>query len=212
LNLLAEARASRDARAGAKSNSRIGRAGFTLIELLLTMAVAATLTGIAIPVIGGTVEEIRLAGAARHIAARVAAARIDAIRRSTTVGLRFVATGSDYSYITYVDTNGNGLRTTEITSGVDVALSARECLRDKYPGAEFGLIAGIPDLDGGSGSADGVRVGTSRILSLSPNGSATSGTLYVHGRRGQYAVRILGATARTRVFAYDTGARRWVSR
>jgi prepilin-type N-terminal cleavage/methylation domain-containing protein len=186
--------------------------GFTLIELILTMAVAATLTGIAIPVIGSTIDEIRVAGAARHVAASVAAARIDAVRRSTNVGLRFVASGSDYSYMTYQDTNGNGLRTAEITSGVDVALSARECLHDKYPGAQFGLLAGIPDLDGLSGSTDGVRVGTSRILTLSPNGSATSGTLYLHGRRGQYAVRVLGATGRTRVFEYDTGARRWVSR
>jgi prepilin-type N-terminal cleavage/methylation domain-containing protein len=186
--------------------------GFTLIELLLTMAVAATLTGIAIPLVGSTVEEIRLAGAARHIAARIAAARIDAVRRSTAVGLRFSASGSDYSFITYMDTNGNGLRTADITSGIDVALTPRECLRDKYPGAELGLLPGIPDLDGAAGSTDGVRIGTSRILSLSPNGSATSGTLYVHGRRGQYAVRVLGATGRTRVFEYDTGSRRWVSR
>jgi prepilin-type N-terminal cleavage/methylation domain-containing protein len=193
-------------------NRTYSDAGFTLIELMLTVALAATLTGIAIPVIGSTVDEIRVAGAARHVAARVAAARIDAVRRSTTVGLRFVATGSDYSYMTYQDTNGNGLRTTEITGGVDVALSARECLHDNYPGAAFGLLAGIPDLDGATGSSDGVRVGTSRILSVSPNGSATSGTLYVHGRRGQYAVRVLGATGRTRVFEYDTGARRWVSR
>ena len=186
--------------------------GFTLIELLLTMAVAATLTGIAIPLVGSTVEEIRLAGAARHIATRIAAARIDAVRRSTAVGLRFSASGSDYSFITYMDTNGNGLRTADITSGIDVALTPRECLRDKYPGAELGLLPGIPDLDGAAGSTDGVRIGTSRILSLSPNGSATSGTLYVRGRRGQYAVRVLGATGRTRVFEYDTGSRRWVSR
>ena len=186
--------------------------GFTLVELLLTMAVAATLTTIAVPLVGSTVDDLRVAGAARHIASRVAAARIDAIRRSTTVGLRFVATGSDYTFLTYVDNNGNGLRTADITSGVDTALTTQERLRDKYPGAEFGLAAGIPDLDGASGSTDGVRVGTSRLLSVSPNGSATSGTLYIRGRRGQYAVRILGATGRTRVFEYDTGARRWVSR
>ena len=186
--------------------------GFTLIELLLTMAVAVTLTGIAIPLLTATLDEIRVAAAARHVAARIAVARIDAVRRSATVGLRFVATGSDYSSTTYLDTNGNGIRTAEVTSGIDVMLTPPERLSDNYPGAEFGLMPGIPDIDGGTGSTDGVRIGTSRILSISPNGSATSGTLYMHGRRGQYGVRIFGATGRTRVFEYDSGSRRWISR
>jgi hypothetical protein len=57
-----------------------------------------------------------------------------------------------------------------------------------------------------------VRIGAARILTMSPDGTATSGTLYVQGRRAQYAVRVLGATGRTRVFKYDTGARTWISR
>jgi len=186
--------------------------GFTLTELLFTMAVAITLTGMAVPLVTATMDEIRIAGAARHVAARIAAARIDAVRRSATVGLRFVAAGGDYSSAAYLDTNGNGIRSADIAAGVDVMLVMPERLGDKYPGAEFGLMPNIPDLDGVSGGTDGVRIGTSRILSVSPNGSATSGTLYLHGRRGQYAVRIFGATGRTRVFEFDTGARRWVNR
>jgi hypothetical protein len=48
-------------------------------------------------------------------------------------------------------------------------------------------------------------------MSMSPNGSATSGTLYLHGRRGaQYAVRVLGATGRIRLLKYVEAQRRWV--
>lgn len=186
--------------------------GFTLIELMLAMALAVTLTGIAVPLLTATMDEIRIAAAARHIAARIAVARIDAVRRSTAVGLRFVATGTDYSNAVYLDTNGNGIRTADITAGVDVLLTPAERLADNYPGAAFGLMPGVPDIDGATGTTDGVRIGTSRILSVSPNGSATSGTLYLHGKRSQYAVRIFGATGRTRLFEYDTGASRWVSR
>jgi hypothetical protein len=60
--------------------------------------------------------------------------------------------------------------------------------------------------------SDGIRVGSSRILTLGPDGTATSGTLYLHGRRGQYAVRVLGATGRTRVLRFDTGTGRWLTR
>ncbi len=34
---------------------------------------------------------------------------------------------------------------------------------------------------------------------MSADGTATSGTLYVRGRKGQYAVRVLGVTGRTRM-------------
>lgn len=63
-----------------------------------------------------------------------------------------------------------------------------------------------------SAAGDGVRIGTSRMLTLGPDGTATSGTLYVQGRKGQYAIRVLGATGRTRVLRFDAGARQWVSR
>ena len=36
-------------------------------------------------------------------------------------------------------------------------------------------------------------------------------TLYVQGARAQYAVRVLGATGRTRVLKYEPGSRSWVS-
>ena len=37
---------------------------------------------------------------------------------------------------------------------------------------------------------------------MSADGTATSGTLYVRGRRVQYAVRVLGVTGRTRMLQY----------
>jgi hypothetical protein len=78
----------------------------------------------------------------------------------------------------------------------------------------FGLRAHVPDLDGirASADGDGVRIGTSRILSMGPDGTATAGTLYLRGRRGQYAVRVLGATGRTRVLRYEAGTDTWVTR
>ena len=191
--------------------SREPSRGYSLIELLLVIALATVLTGLAVPVTRGTVEELRTAGAARHLAAVVSDTRLDAVRRSSSVGLRFESVGDDYSFRAYLDGNGNGLRTAEITSGIDRPLARAERLADEFPGVTLGLLPGIPDLDGSSASRDGVRIGPSRILSVSPDGSCTGGTLYIRGARGQYAVRILGATGRARLFRYDRGSRTWTT-
>jgi hypothetical protein len=72
-------------------------------------------------------------------------------------------------------------------------------------------MPGVPDADGDADNADGdgVRIGSARLLTLGPNGTATSGTLYLHGRRLQFAVRVFGVTGRARVLRYDAASRRW---
>jgi hypothetical protein len=81
-----------------------------------------------------------------------------------------------------------------------------------FNGVTFGIRAGVPDADGRpADTTDGVRVGPSRLLSMNPIGSSSSGTLYVHGRgRAQYAVRVLGATGRVRVVRYFEARGAWV--
>jgi Tfp pilus assembly protein FimT len=186
--------------------------GYTLLELLLAVSTLATLAGFAIPMASGAVDDLRAAGAARHMAARIATIRLDAVRRATTVSLRFDPRGADYAFTTFLDGNGNGVRAADISQGVDRAIAPADLLRNHFPGVTFGLKAGVPDLDGAFASTDGVRIGSTPFLSSAPNGSCTSGTLYLHGRRRQYAIRILGATGRVRLFAFENGARRWIQK
>jgi type II secretory pathway pseudopilin PulG len=193
---------------------RAAGAGFTLIELLLFIAIAATFLGMTVPLVTSALDEMRTAMAARYLAGRILAARLDALQRSACVGFRFEPAGSDYSFATYADGNQNGLRTAEITSGTDPIVTTGERLADRFSSVRFGLMPAVPDLDGARQMADtdGVRIGSPKILTLSPDGTASSGTVYVRGTRAQYAVRVLGATGRTRVFHYQRGAQQWVSR
>jgi Tfp pilus assembly protein FimT len=195
-----------------RRHARSGIGGYSLIELTLALCVMATLAGLAVPIASGTIDDIHAAGAARHVAARIAATRLEAVRRSSTIAMKFDREGSDYAFTPYLDGNGNGIRTVEVTSGLDRPIGRTERLRHQFANTSFGLLSGIPDLDGVVGTSDGVRIGASSFLSVSPNGSCTGGTLYVHGRRSQYAVRILGATGRVRFFRFDTGRRRWITR
>jgi Tfp pilus assembly protein FimT len=187
--------------------------GFTLIELLVSVVFTTVLVGMALPIGVDAIDDLHTASAARFLAARIAANRMDAISRSRAIGVRFQPSTPDYQFTAFADGNGNGVRTAEITAGIDAPFGRSRQLSDDFPRVRFGLAIGSPDVDGvRNTSPDGVRIGTPRILTVSPDGTATSGTLYVQGRRAQYAVRVLGATGRTRVLKYDAGARAWISR
>jgi len=185
--------------------------GFTIIELLFAIAIAGTLTTIAVPQGLRALDDFRTRAAARYLAQRLGDARISAIRRSAAVGLRFEPGAPDYRVSTVLDGNGNGLRTSEIQRGVDRTLTQPELLEWHFQGVAFGILAGVPDADGQpANGTDGVRVGTSRLLSMNPDGTSSSGTVYVHGRdRSQCAVRVLGTTGRVRTLKYDFVRRRW---
>lgn len=196
-----------------KARGRSGSpAGFSLVELLFTMVIAGTLTAIAVPQGLRALDDVRTRGAARYLAQRLGDARLDAIKRDISEGLRFEPGIPDYRVSTILDGNGNGLRTADLQNGIDRALTPAELLNSHFSGVAFGILDGIPDADGQpSDGSDGVRVGVSKMLSMNPDGTSSSGTLYVHGSgRSQYAVRIFGVTGRVRVLRYDQVAGRWL--
>jgi hypothetical protein len=187
--------------------------GLTVLELVFAMAAAVTAGAMAVAWGAAAIDDMRTALAARYMAGRIAATRIDALRRGTAVALRFEAAGDDYMFAAYEDGNGNGVRTAEIRAGVDRAVGPFERLGSKFPGVRFELASGIPDADGSVGTGtDGIRIGSAHILTMGEDGTATSGTLYIRGRRGQYAVRVLGVTGRTRMLQYVSGDQTWLSR
>jgi hypothetical protein len=192
---------------------RLSERGRSLLEVLLVLATSFTMGALAIAQTSSAIDEMRTAVAARYVAGRIGSTRIDAVRRSSAVALRFEAVGDDYMYAPYEDGNGNGVRTAEILAGIDRPLGPYERLSDKFPGVHFELTPGVPDADGQAATgSDGVRIGSARLLTMGVDGTATSGTLYVRGRKGLYAVRVLGVTGRTRMLQYSAGDRTWLSR
>ena len=184
-------------------------AGFTTLEILFALALSGTVLCVAVPSMNEEIDGLRTASAARYVAARLTGARIAAVNRSACVGLRFEPDGADYRFTPHADGNGNGIRTLDIALGIDRPIGATERLADKFPGVRTGLMNGYPDADHVAGTgADGVRLGTPRIATMSPDGTATGGTVYLHGRRSQFAVRILGTTGRVRVLQYQAGGGR----
>ena len=162
--------------------------------MLATTAVAQLTKG---------VDGARARAAARFLAQQCALARIKAAVGTRTVALRFTPRGDDYEIQMFVDGNGNGVRTVDIARGIDARADGPRLLGADFPGVR---IAALPEVGGTA-----VRLGGSMLLSFTPVGTATPGSIFVLGRdRAQFAVRVLGVTARTRLQRYLPERRQWV--
>ena len=167
------------------------------------MALVLVLSAIAIPQALGTIDALRTIGAARYLSSRLMLTRSMAVQRTAAVAIRFETDDRGVMFSTYKDGNHNGVRTRDIELGIDRQIEQPVRLFEQFPGVDFGLV--LDDV-----SQDPIQIGNTSLLTFTPIGTATSGSLYVRGRDGsQYAVRVLGATGRTRLQRYDPQQRKW---
>jgi type II secretory pathway pseudopilin PulG len=190
------------------------RCGHSLIETLIAVGLLLIIAGMGTPLLLSARDDARARSAADHLASLFHLARMEALKRHVNVALRFSGDGAQPGYALYADGNGNGVRTVDIESGADRSIRSIEHLGNQFPGVGIQLDQGVPDLDGEAWTrSDGVRVGASRMVSFSPVGTSTSGSIYVLGRRQrQFAVRVLGPMGRIRTFEYAQAAGRWRTR
>jgi type II secretory pathway pseudopilin PulG len=168
------------------------------------MTIAVILTAVAVPQVLASIDRSRAWAAARYLAARMALARSQAVMRSATVALRFEEDQRGFTFGVFVDGNGNGVRIRDIASGIDRRLDPPTRLSDLFPGVTIALSEGS--------KGDPVRIGSTSLMSFTPMGTATSGTIYLRGRDGsQFGVRVLGATGRTRVLRYVPSTGEWTA-
>jgi Tfp pilus assembly protein FimT len=172
-----------------------------LIDVLAVIAVSAVLAGIAVPQFTAGIERTRALGAARYLANRFALARMDAVAHSANAAVLFSADGSTFVVAGYRDGNGNGVRTRDIGSGADPLVDAPVRFSDLFPRVSLFM----------SDPSSGPSSETAVLMSFSAVGTSTSRTIYVRGADGsEYAVRVLGATGRTRVLRYLAASRTWI--
>lgn len=176
--------------------------GFTLLELLFAMALVCILAGMAVPQTLSSLHRSRAWAAARYLAGHMAMARIRAVQRGAAVALRFDERGTTTTFTVIADGNRNGIRSRDVESGADVRIDGPFNITELFPGVRIGVAA-----DG----ADALVIGRTPFMSFTPAGTASSGTVYIRGQdSSQYAVRVLGATGRTRVLRYVPATRMWL--
>jgi type II secretory pathway pseudopilin PulG len=171
---------------------------------MFSLTLMAIVSATAVPQILSGLDRARAIAAARYLAQQCGIARFQAVGRARSVALQFTPAGDDYAATMFADGNRNGVRAAEIAGGVDTPLAPRVLLSAAFPGVRIALDPAL-----GLGS-DPIRLSGSMLLSFSPGGTATAGTVYVLGRDGtQLAVRVLGVTGRTRVLRYERSSGLW---
>lgn len=188
-------------------------AASSLVELLFVLGVVATLVSTGVAQVTTSIDSIRASGAARHVMARLQQTRVRAITRNRATALRIVRDARGYVLTSFEDGNDNGVLAADISSGADVQTAPDERLSDQYPGVDFGALPGVPGAEGSTAPGnDPIRLGVSDAVTFTPNGTATSGSLYIRGRaQRQFVVRIYGETGRTRVLEYVARTAVWIS-
>src|SRR5204863_3327125 len=104
-------------------------------------------------------EEGRVRAAASAMAGRFRWARHDAVRRSASVAVVFDDTARGWAFRVCRDRNGNGVRRSEIVSGVDVCPESAVVIADAFPGVAIGVDPAAPGPEGDPSSGDPVRFG-----------------------------------------------------
>jgi hypothetical protein len=183
------------------------------VEALMAAAVAVVLGAFSVPVLVGHRDSLHAAGAARHVAALVHAARAESLKRGVYVALVFQLSAPDLRFAMFADGNHDGVRSADMAAGIDRQVSAWVRIGDQFPRAAFGIAPGVTDPESGSTlTGSPLKLGGSSVLSFGPDGRSTSGTVYVRGPAAQqYAVRLLGSTGRCRLMRFDFRERKWTA-
>jgi len=172
---------------------RSAAAGYSLVEAMFVCAVVAVVSAIAVPVSLAGVNRARGWAGARFVAARLVKARAQAVGRGAAVAVRFDGDGNQTALSSFVDGNRNGVLTHDIDAGLDPRLDDPVLLASLFPG-----VAITDD-------------SAPRLFSFSPDGTATTGSIYLQSRDGsRFAIRVLGITARVRIERYVTARDAWI--
>lgn len=182
---------------------RTRETGQSLLELLVILILLGTIAGIGLPRFWRIAQDYRLRGAAFYLRGLIRQVRAQAASQSRYVGIVFDDVDGTPCFSIHGDGNANGIRRADIEAGVDLRIRGPWRLSDQFPGVRYGSPP-----QGSEPALAGLRIGRSDILSFSPLGTSTSGTVFLSNEHGfVYGVIVLGATGRVRVRRFREG--RW---
>ena len=128
--------------AATASSRTADQRGFTLVELMLAAAIVATILSMSVPMTTTALDEMRTSMAARYLEGRIMNARMLAVKRSTSVALRFEAVGARLCVcrISRRQRQRRSVRRRLPRASI-TQLAPRQSLHEQFPAVVFGLRA-----------------------------------------------------------------------
>jgi prepilin-type N-terminal cleavage/methylation domain-containing protein len=182
--------------------------GVSLLELIVVLFLVSVLAMAATANLSATQRRLDFDEFAREIVASLQTCRWKAMNERCYTGIFIQQSNGIFQFSFYRDANKNGIRTIEIQSGTDPAflrpLNIYRALGDMEPAVLNGNVPEIPPKNGVLDPTDPVKFGKSNIISFSPDGQSSSGTLYLscHSQSRMYAIVLYGATAKLTLWKF----------
>jgi prepilin-type N-terminal cleavage/methylation domain-containing protein len=188
--------------------------GMTLVEVLVVLVLVAITVAISIPNLQTIRRKGDLERVARQVRSDLLRSRIAALTGRRNTALVFTEAGGRWSYRLHADGNGDGVLRRDILAGIDQPIGPTVRLDFLCSDAGIGVPSGwvVPDPSGRGTLApgDGLKIGSARIVSFSPELGATPSSIYVHDATERMVVlRIHGGLGRVRVLQWRRGWEAW---
>lgn len=187
--------------------------GVAIVDLVCATGLMGVIAAMSIPSLGLWLDRDRARLSARYLAAKLHHARMEALKRNAAVAVRFGEAADGYPFAFFVDGNANGVLERDIADGIDTPILSTDRLADHFREITLRVVENVPGVesaDSVAAGSDPLRIGRSNLVSFSPTGTCTSGSIFVAGPSApQTAVRLLGVTGRLRVLWFDRAGRTW---
>lgn len=181
---------------------RLIEEGFSLLELVVILTLIGLFLLVSTTNLSGAHRQRDFENFAKEMVAMLETCRWKALNERRYAGILVEEKEGGYVASLYVDGNNNGIRIADIRSGVEQQFHSVIRLdregRDIAPGILVQPVQQIPPRKGLLEGDDPIRFGKSDIISFSPRGDSSSGTMYLacRSQAQMYAVVLYGATAR----------------
>ncbi len=191
--------------------------GFNLVELIVVMAIGTLTAALVTPDVLRLSAALRVRIAAADVAGALRTARAMASREGSNTAVKF-RTDEDgaVSYRLHTDGDGDGVKSSDIDSGVDPPVGPTRQIRHLGRQVTFGFPAGRPPRDPADPRRilarleDPIRFNRSDLASFNPLGGSTPGSVYLtDGRHHLTVVRLYGMTGKVQTLNYDRLTEEW---
>jgi hypothetical protein len=190
--------------------SKKSQSGASLLELLAVLALIGIFLIALSADLSGSVRKKDFELFAREVTLMMERSRWKALNERRYSGIVFSFRNGSYQASLHADGNNNGIRTAEVNSGIDPLIEPPLRLTRSSDDIHAGILnSTIPQIPPRIGAIpqpnDPIKFGRSDIVSFSPMGDSSSGTLYLAcvSQKQMYGIVVYGATARMTVWRFS---------